>query len=253
MSLMGKQSLAFFGFLILLLVSVGNGEAKRSRRTGGGAWWASYPLPERNWIRSGVWKFGSTEMDRYYHTFQCPVMKRTNPRLLVGWSSAQEALGNGYQPCPRCQPFDPRADKSPGAALKRMFEASANMSRRSQEAVARGDLVMASRYLVGAWIAYGDALMRLAEMEKQAGRLENANQLYQRAAQAYANSRTAMPPVPEFGQAPGRAEGGGAPVAGGAGPAGPGGPPGTPGGGMAAPGGGGAPMVPPGAGPPAVR
>lgn len=231
--------------VLLLVVAAGSSDARRSSKRSSSGWWAAYPLPERSWIRSGIWAFGSTEMDRYYHTFKCPVMKRTNARMLVGWSTAQEALDNGYQPHPQCHPFDPRADNSPGSSLKRKFDASTNMNRHAQEAVSKGDLVMASRYLIGAWITYGDALMTLADMEKRAGRLENANQLYQQAAQAYASSRTAMPPVPAFGQSPGGASSGGGGAA--AGPGAPAGP------GMVAPGGGGAPMAPPGVGPPAVQ
>lgn len=234
----------------LMSLSSPQTEARRSRRSSSRSYWASYPLPERNWIRSGIWAFGSTESDHYYHTFRCPLMRRTKAQFLVGWSSVQEALANGYEPHPGCHAPDPRKDTSPGAVVTRAFNRSVQLRERSTDFASRGNLPMASQYMSTAWIAYGDALMMMADMEKRAGRSQNADTLYTQAVVAYGSSQlSSLPPIPAFGQRPGQAGGGGGSApAGGAGPGGPGGPA------MTAPGGGGAPAMPPGgAGPPAVR
>jgi len=126
-------------------------------------------------------------------------MLRTKPQALVGWESAMEAFDSGYLPHPGCKPEDPRADRSPGAGVRRLFQLSKVLNDQSAELEQKGDVVMASRTKSAAHVAYADALMYWAEMEKRSGMTDKANQLYQDAANAYANVRTVMPAVPQFG------------------------------------------------------
>ncbi len=64
----------------------------------------SYPLPERNYIASGLWKVGSSELDKFYHHFDCPQLKRRSRNQLLGFPEWREALAVGYQPHLGCTP-----------------------------------------------------------------------------------------------------------------------------------------------------
>jgi hypothetical protein len=65
---------------------------------------AGYPLPERKYIRSGLWEVGTTELGVQYHTFDCPHMKRTSRNYIYGFPTWREALVAGYQPDINCTP-----------------------------------------------------------------------------------------------------------------------------------------------------
>lgn len=64
----------------------------------------TYPLPERKYIRSGLWEVGTTELDQYYHTFDCPRMRRSSRNYIYGFPTWREAQVAGYQPHLGCTP-----------------------------------------------------------------------------------------------------------------------------------------------------
>lgn len=235
-------ALVSFMALTASLISLSETSEARSvrRKPAKQAAYASYPLPERNWIRSGMWAYGSTEVDRYYHTFGCPVLKRAKAPNLVGWDSANEALGSGYEPHPGCHPFDPREDKTPGARVKKKMNTAIAIGLQAQVAASKQNLPLASDLATKAMIAWGDSMMMWADIEKKAGRTQLADALYQRAATAYQSSQTGLesliPSVPQLNPS-GGGGGGGQSGGMGAGPGGPGGG-GAGGGGMPGMGGG---------------
>ncbi|BCM90236.1 hypothetical protein IAD21_02087 [Abditibacteriota bacterium] len=90
-------------------------KAQRSReiqskyKIPGIGWEAAY-LPQDRYKMGKIWRFVSTEDDRYYYTPSAMARKRFSPNRVIGFNSFQDALAAGYRPDPVSQP-------APGAQI----------------------------------------------------------------------------------------------------------------------------------------
>ena len=82
---------------------------------------AHYLPADRYKITSGVWKFVSTETDRFYYNASAPAMLRQSPSRVIGFHTWQDAMIAGYRP-------DPITKPTPGA----QFAALARIGRGPQ-------------------------------------------------------------------------------------------------------------------------
>ncbi len=73
------------------------------------SWRAAY-LPQDRYKFGKIWRFVSTEDDRFYYTPSGMARKRFNPNRVLGFNSFQDALAAGYRPDPRTRP-------APGAQI----------------------------------------------------------------------------------------------------------------------------------------
>jgi len=71
--------------------------------------------PPQNWIRhylgddrykieGSVWQVVSTHTDTYYHRADCPNMLKQSADIVIGFNKSSEAVVDGYQADPTCQP-----------------------------------------------------------------------------------------------------------------------------------------------------
>jgi len=72
-------------------------------------WLAAY-LPQDRYKFGKVWRYVSTESDRFYYSPPAMARKRFNPNRVIGFNSYQDALAAGYRP-------DPISKPSPGAQI----------------------------------------------------------------------------------------------------------------------------------------
>lgn len=68
------------------------------------AWIAHYLPADRFKVTSNVWKFVSTETDRFYYRPDAPAMLRQSPNRVIGFHSWQDAMLAGYRPDPYTKP-----------------------------------------------------------------------------------------------------------------------------------------------------
>lgn len=68
------------------------------------AWLAHYLPDDRYKLNSNVWKFVSTETDRFYYKPDAPGMLRQSPHRVIGFHSWQDAMIAGYRPDPITKP-----------------------------------------------------------------------------------------------------------------------------------------------------
>lgn len=73
------------------------------------SWKAAY-LPQDRYKFGKIWRFVSTETDRFYYTPSGMARKRFNPNRVIGFDSYQDALLAGYRPDPATRP-------APGAQI----------------------------------------------------------------------------------------------------------------------------------------
>jgi len=66
-------------------------------------WEAAY-LPQDRYKFGKIWRFVSTEDDRFYYTPSGMARKRFNPNRVLGFNSFQDALAAGYRPDPATRP-----------------------------------------------------------------------------------------------------------------------------------------------------
>jgi len=91
------------------------GRAARTRRVLG-----KYRIPPRGWLAAylpqdrykfgKVWRYVSTESDRFYYSPPEMARRRFNPNRVIGFNSYQDALAAGYRP-------DPISKPAPGAQI----------------------------------------------------------------------------------------------------------------------------------------
>lgn len=72
-------------------------------------WLAAY-LPQDRYKFGKVWRYVSTESDRFYYSPSAMARKRFNPNRVIGFNSYQNALAAGYHP-------DPISKPAPGAQI----------------------------------------------------------------------------------------------------------------------------------------
>lgn len=72
-------------------------------------WLAAY-LPQDRYKFGKIWRFVSTEDDRFYYAPSAMARKRFNPNRVIGFNSYQDALAAGYRP-------DPVSKPAPGAQI----------------------------------------------------------------------------------------------------------------------------------------
>ena len=72
-------------------------------------WEAAY-LPQDRYKFGKMWRFVSTETDRFYYSPSAMARKRFNPNRVIGFYSFQDALAAGYRP-------DPVSKPAPGAQI----------------------------------------------------------------------------------------------------------------------------------------
>lgn len=72
-------------------------------------WKAAY-LPQDRYKFGKIWRFVSTETDRFYYTPSGMARRRFNPNRVIGFNSYQDALLAGYRPDPATRP-------APGAQI----------------------------------------------------------------------------------------------------------------------------------------
>lgn len=66
-------------------------------------WQAAY-LPQDRYKFGKIWRFVSTETDRFYYTPSGMARKRFNPNRVIGFDSYENALLAGYRPDPATRP-----------------------------------------------------------------------------------------------------------------------------------------------------
>lgn len=67
------------------------------------SWRAAY-LPQDRYKFGKIWRFVSTETDRFYYTPSGMARKRFNPNRVIGFNSYEDALLAGYRPDPTTRP-----------------------------------------------------------------------------------------------------------------------------------------------------
>lgn len=72
--------------------------------------WRSAYLPQDRYKFGKIWRFVSTETDRFYYTPSGMARKRFNPNRVIGFNSYEDALLAGYRPDPATRP-------APGAQI----------------------------------------------------------------------------------------------------------------------------------------
>lgn len=71
-------------------------------------WLSHYAKADQYKITTGVWKFVSTETDRFYYRADAPGMLRQSPNRVIGFNTWQDAMIAGYRPDPISLPTPAR-------------------------------------------------------------------------------------------------------------------------------------------------